>query len=70
VVPLKLVIRDPSGDESEWSGYYGAKDGTLDIQLAMARNDTPGMWQIKARELASGRQGVKYFRLNSLGDNN
>lgn len=67
VVPVRLEIRDPSGAETEWSGYYGAKDGALDMQLDIAKNDAPGIWQIKARELAAGRQAVKYFRVGSIG---
>ncbi len=70
VVPVRLEISDPSGSEMEWSGYYGAKDGTLDIQLDIAKNDAPGIWQIKVRELASGRHDVKYFRVVSVGSGN
>ncbi|MDD2599473.1 MAG: hypothetical protein PHO37_09630 [Kiritimatiellae bacterium] len=70
VVPVRVEISDPSGAEMEWSGYYGAKDSALDIQLDIAANDTPGIWQIKVYELASGRHEVKYFRVAPAGSGN
>ena len=45
---------------AEWSGYYGAKDGQLDIQAELATNDIPGLWRISVRELASGLKGNAY----------
>ncbi|MFA7173484.1 MAG: LamG-like jellyroll fold domain-containing protein [Kiritimatiellia bacterium] len=67
VVPVRVEISDPSGAVMEWSGYYGAKDGTLDVQLDIAKNDAPGIWQIKACELASGQHATKYFRVVTAG---
>ena len=54
VVPVRLDILDPRGRPAEFSGYYGAKDGRLSVTLDLAPNDLPGMWTIRARELASG----------------
>lgn len=48
---------------AEWSGFYGAKDGQLAIQADLATNDTPGLWRISVRELASGRQRDAYMRV-------
>ncbi|MDD4016498.1 MAG: hypothetical protein PHV28_01015 [Kiritimatiellae bacterium] len=64
VVPVRVEIRDPSGCEAEWSGYYGAKAGRLELKLDLAANDRPGLWQIRAKELASGRAATFYFRVN------
>ncbi len=63
VVPVNVEIRDPAGCEAEWSGYYGAKDGRLALTLDVAPNDRPGLWQIRAKELASGRVATAYFRV-------
>ena len=63
VIPLEIDIRDPDGKRAEFSGYYGAPDGQLSITLTPAVNDTPGMWTIEARELASGIVTRSYFRL-------
>jgi len=54
VVPVQVTILDPQSRPAERSGYYGAKDGTLSIELNLARNDLPGPWIIRATELASG----------------
>ncbi len=63
VVPIHVDIVDPAGCASEWSGYYGAKDGLLDLTLDLAKNDRVGLWQIRAKELASGRESIAYFRV-------
>lgn len=63
VIPVKVEILDPSGGEAEWSGYYGAKDGRLELKLDIAPNDRLGLWQIRAKELASGLAQDFYFRV-------
>ena len=55
VVPLEIEIRDPAGRPAERSGHYGARDGVLRIRLDVAPNDAAGKWEIRARELASGK---------------
>ncbi len=65
VVPVRVQIFDAAGAESEWSGYYGAKDGRLEVRLDIASNDRAGIWQIRARELASGREAVSSFRVSA-----
>lgn len=66
VVPVEVEVLDPSGRASEWSGFYGAKDGRLELTLDIARNDRPGLWQIRARERASRRVASAYFRVPPL----
>lgn len=61
IIPLRVDIRDPSGRDAERTGYYGAKDGRLELKLDLAANDQPGMWQIRVRELASGRTENDYM---------
>jgi hypothetical protein len=62
VIPVQVKVLDPAGAEAEWSGFYGAKDGQLELTLDIASNDRTGLWQIRVRELASGYEGVVYFR--------
>jgi hypothetical protein len=63
VVPVHVEISDPAGRIGEFSGYYGAKDGTLRLRLDLAPNERPGVWQIRVRELASGLAATWYFRV-------
>ncbi len=63
VIPLEVEITDPAGRVAEFSGYYGAAEGQLPLKLDIAKNDRPGTWQIRVRELASGLTGVSYFQV-------
>lgn len=54
VIPVKVAILDADGTPAEFSGYYAAKDGKLDITLDPAVNDPAGEWTIIVEELASG----------------
>ena len=63
VVPVEITVRDAEARLVERSGYYAAVDGQLSIPIDIAANDPPGIWQIEARELASGRSAVCEFRV-------
>lgn len=63
IVPTQVEIVDPEGHPGEFSGYYGAKDGQLQIDLDIAPNDTPGIWTLRVTELASGRSATHYMRV-------
>ncbi len=63
VVPVKVEILDPAGCEAEWSGFYGAKDGQLELKLDLAKNDRLGLWQIRVRELAARHESTTSFRV-------
>lgn len=63
VVPLRVEIVDSAGRVAEWSGYYGARDGHLDLPLDIAANDASGVWTLRVRELASGLETTSYFRV-------
>jgi len=63
VVPLRLDVRDADGRPAEFSGFYGAAGGKLALRLDIAPNDSRGIWQIRARELASGEEAVHFFRV-------
>ncbi len=63
VYPMEVRIFDPDGREAEFSGYYGAVNGELYVPFSFAPNDTPGVWRIRARELASGKQAEVYVKM-------
>jgi hypothetical protein len=63
VIPLHVQISDPAGRTAEFSGYYGAKDGRLEVPVDVAANDAPGVWQVRVRELASGQQSTAWLRV-------
>ncbi len=63
VVPVRVDIVDPAGRAGEFSGFYGARDGKLDLQLDFAKNDPAGVWEIRVRELASGITAKHFARL-------
>jgi hypothetical protein len=63
VIPVQLEITDPAGRLAEFSGYHAAEAGRLELRLQIAPNDAPGLWQIHARELASGQEASVYLRV-------
>ncbi len=63
VVPLHVEILDADGRPAEFSGYYGAANGTLELSLDIAANDQPGVWEIRVRELASGLRSSMFVRV-------
>ena len=65
VVPVKIDLIDPSGKAAEFSGYYGAKDGVVQLTVTIAPNDVPGLWRIHVRELASGLTTDAYMRVTT-----
>lgn len=64
-IPLDIEITDPAGRPAEWSGYWATNDGELRLSLDLAKNDTPGMWRLRARELATGRVAVHDWRVRA-----
>lgn len=63
IVPLRIEITDPYGRQAEFSGYYGARDGRVEINAQIAPNDTPGLWRIHVENLASGSTEDAYMRV-------
>jgi hypothetical protein len=64
VVPVRVDILDPDGCAAEFSGYYGAAGGQLQIRVDIATNDGPGTWEVRVRELASGQVATRYVRVS------
>lgn len=50
--PLQLEI---SG-VPDYSGYYVAENGVLNVEVPRAENDPPGLWQVVVRDLTTGNQ--------------
>lgn len=63
-IPVEVRIRDADGAPAEWDGYHVVEDGVLTLRLELARNETPGTWEIRVRELASGMEAVKWMKLS------
>jgi hypothetical protein len=63
VVPLKITIRDSKGRVAEKSGYYGAANGSLNLDLEIASNDAKGQWQVEAIESLTGQQVTRSFEV-------
>jgi hypothetical protein len=63
VLPVQVTIRDTAGRLAEFSGAYAALDGRVEVTLDIAPNDAPGMWEIEAVELASGRRAAAAMRV-------
>ncbi len=62
-IPLRVAIADPAGRAAEGSGFYSTKNGRLDLTLDLAPNDAPGVWEVRATELASGRTARHFLRV-------
>jgi len=63
VIPVRLTIRDAETRVAEHSGYHAAVNGELAVTIDVAANDPVGIWQVEARELASGRTAIHEFRV-------
>jgi hypothetical protein len=64
VIPVAVEITDPAGREAEFSGDYATDQGRLVIKPEFARNDTPGLWQIRVREGASGLSASRFVEVH------
>jgi len=67
IVPVRVEFVDPAGRLAEFSGWYAAQDGRVQVSTQLARNDTPGLWRIHAQELASGLTADAYVRVAAGG---
>ncbi|MCO6457225.1 MAG: hypothetical protein J5I93_18160 [Pirellulaceae bacterium] len=63
LIPLELTVTDPHGRPAERTGWYGAAQGQLAIELELASNDVPGVWEVLAREAAAGTATRHYLRV-------
>jgi hypothetical protein len=63
-IPVAVTIRDADGAPAEFDGYHVVDNGELVLRLDLARNETPGTWEVHVRELASGMEVVKWMRVS------
>lgn len=63
VVPVEIQIRDAGGRAAEGSGFYAAENGVVNLDLNIAKNEEPGVWEIQVRELASGMRASRWMRV-------
>lgn len=63
IIPIEIEVKDSEGRVLEKSGYWKASGGKLEITLDIAENDVLGIWQISAKELASGKSVYLYPRM-------
>ena len=54
LLPIKMKINDSQGNESEYSDYYVAENGQLDISFIPAVNNLKGKREAEVTELSSG----------------
>jgi hypothetical protein len=62
-IPVSVRIRDADGAPAEWDGFHVVENGMLTLRLNLARNETPGTWEVHVRELASGMEAVKWMQV-------
>ncbi|OYW71628.1 MAG: hypothetical protein B7Z37_27235 [Verrucomicrobia bacterium 12-59-8] len=63
-IPVAVSIRDADGAPAEFDGYHVVDNGELVLRLDLARNETPGTWEVQVRELASGMEAVKWMQVS------
>ncbi|MCF7788206.1 MAG: LamG domain-containing protein [Prosthecobacter sp.] len=63
-IPVAVSIRDANGAPAEFDGYHVVENGELILRLDLAKNETPGIWEVHVRELASGMESVKWMQVN------
>lgn len=61
--PLEVKITDAAGARSEFSGYYCASDGVLDIDFIAALNDKPARWTVSVVDLTAGLTAQSEFEV-------
>jgi hypothetical protein len=68
VIPLRVEIRDANGRLAEGSGYHATDDGVMHLDLVLAPNEDPGMWQITVHELASRESASASMRVGNRAE--
>ena len=61
--PLEVTITDAEGARNEFSGYYCASDGVLNIDFVAAGNDEPARWTVSAVDLTAGLAAQAEFEV-------
>lgn len=56
IIPAKITIIKPDGQESDFSHYTAFKNGELSFKYPIALNHLKGKYLMKVKELASGKE--------------
>jgi hypothetical protein len=59
--PIALELVHAGNVFSEWTGSYLATGGVLEVRVRPAANHPAGPWEIRAKELSSGRSATARF---------
>jgi hypothetical protein len=62
-VPLHIEVLDATGRKAEGTGYYATTSGQHQLKLDIASNETPGVWQIRIKELATQMVATQWVRV-------
>ena len=63
-IPVAVSIRNADGVPAEFDGHHVVENGELTLRLDLAKNETPGTWEVHVRELASGMESVKWMHVH------
>jgi hypothetical protein len=61
VQPLAVTVTDSTGQPTEYSDYYAATGGKLEIPLSPAVNDAAGPWRVRVEDLMAGMTAEQTF---------
>ena len=53
--PIQVEVAQPGGPAQEWTGSYVTTGGSLEIPIRPAGNHPPGAWEVRVKELSSGK---------------
>lgn len=59
--PVRVTVTDARGAPTEYSDFYAACAGRLEIPLRLAVNDVPGRWRVQVEDLTAGLTAEKAF---------
>ena len=61
--PLRVTVTDPQDRPTEYSDYYCASRGKLNIAFRPAVNDRVGLWKVTVEDLTAGLTAQQAFRV-------
>ena len=60
-IPIHVRICDANGRDVEGTGFYGATEGGLVVEVPVASNENTGSWNVTVREFASGMSHTRWL---------
>jgi hypothetical protein len=65
--PLRVDVTDPTGSPTEYTGYYCAQNGKLQVPFRPAINDKIGAWKIRVQDLTTGSVAENMIEVRQQG---